>query len=80
MSTKIGEVRIWSILIKAKKSSLNSTKHLRINPKRPPKRDSSDIGRFGEGDIEKDDIEENDFEEDEIPFDIKRGKSRQQFR
>ena len=76
MSTKIGEVRIWSILIKAKKSSLNSTKRLRINPKRPPKeRIPAILDDLEEDDIEENDIEEDDFEEDEIPFSIKREKS-----
>merc|ERR1712079_806988 len=49
---------------------INSDKSQEIKPKfnqtfadYPKREDSSDIGRFGEGDIEKDDIEEDDFEE-----------------
>ena len=66
---------------------INSDKSQEIKPKfnqtfadYPKREDSSDIGRFGGGDIEKDDIEEDDFEEDtnfssgKIPFSIKREK------
>ena len=83
MSTKLGKVRIWSILKSQEiKPKLNQTfaDYPEDYPEDCPE-DSSDTGRFGGGDIEENDTEEDDFGEDtnfssgKIPFSIKREKS-----
>ena len=76
MSTKLGKVRIWSILKSQEiKPKLNQTfaDYPEDYPEDCPEdypedypEDSSDIGRFGGGDTEKDDIEEDDFEKTPI--------------